>query len=292
MLAEGIPAAVIENAARFAGMPVGPLAVIDETSMSLSVHVMDQTLADLAGRGRSHCRGPGQGGRADGEGVDRPGRAAGGGFYEYPRTGKKFLWPELANIFAKPGVAYDIEELKDRMLYRQAIETARCLAEGVLTTVLRNIGSIFGIGFPAWTGGAMQFVASEGRGTFCADARCARPAPRRPLRDLRAKRSTPRWPRRSAPQGLRKEPPLPRRREGSEAGRVQPRYEVRVTRERLRFNVNVHCASLLRLGLVDLRVRGHIGTAPHTPQPPFISLAHQLGRPASGWPAYCAATSL
>jgi len=169
MLAEGIPAAVIENAARFAGMPVGPLAVIDETSMSLSVHVMEQTIADLKAEGKPvPPTSPGQ------EVIvrmvrefKRPGRAGGGGFYEYPKDGKKFLWPELAKIFGKPGAAWDLEELKERILYRQSIETARCLEEGVLTTVHdANIGSIFGIGFPAWTGGALQYVNHVGAANF------------------------------------------------------------------------------------------------------------------------------
>jgi len=169
MLAEGVPAAVIENAARFAGMPVGPLAVIDETSMSLSVAVMEQTLADLKAEGKPlpppH---PGQEVivRMVKE-LKRPGRAAGGGFYEYPKDGKKYLWPELAKVFGKPGVAYDMEELKERILYRQSIETARCLEEGVLTTVHdANIGSIFGIGFPVWTGGALQYINHIGAAKF------------------------------------------------------------------------------------------------------------------------------
>jgi 3-hydroxyacyl-CoA dehydrogenase/enoyl-CoA hydratase/3-hydroxybutyryl-CoA epimerase len=171
MLAEGIPAAAIENAARQAGMPVGPLAVIDETSMSLSVQVMEQTIADLKAEGKplppEH---PGQ--QVIVKMVKefkRPGRAAGGGFYEYPKDGKKFLWPELGRIFVRSGMKWDIEELKDRILYRQAIETARCLEEGVLTTVHdANIGSIFGIGFPAWTGGALQFINHVGPAKFVA----------------------------------------------------------------------------------------------------------------------------
>ncbi|MGZ5277392.1 MAG: 3-hydroxyacyl-CoA dehydrogenase, partial [Caldimonas sp.] len=65
----------------------------------------------------------------------------------------------------------DIAMLGRRLLYRQSIETARCLAEGVLTSAHEaNIGSIFGIGFPAWTGGAIQFIASEGRERFIARA--------------------------------------------------------------------------------------------------------------------------
>ena len=173
MLAEGIPAAAIENAARQAGMPVGPLAVIDETSMSLSVHVMEQTIADLKAEGKplppEH---PGQQVIVKMvKELKRPGRAGGGGFYEYPQDGKKFLWPELAKIFGRKDVKWDIEEMKDRILYRQAIETARCLEEGVLTTAHdANIGSIFGIGFPAWTGGALQFINHVGAAKFVARA--------------------------------------------------------------------------------------------------------------------------
>ena len=196
MLAEGIPAPVIENAARLAGMPVGPLAVIDETSMSLSVHVMEQTIADLKAEGKALP--PPHPGQAVIERMvkefKRPGRAGGGGFYEYPKDGKKFLWPELAQIFGKPGVAYDVEELKERILYRQAIETARCLQEGVLTTTHDgNIGSIFGIGFPAWTGGALQYVNHVGAAKFVARADALakkygeRFAPPSMLRDLAAK---------------------------------------------------------------------------------------------------------
>jgi len=173
MLAEGIPAAAIENAARQAGMPVGPLEVIDQTSMSLSLHVMEQTIADLKAEGKplppEH---PGQKVIVKMvKELNRPGRAAGGGFYDYPKDGKKTLWPELAKIFGKPDVKWDLQEMKDRILYRQAIETARCLEEGVLMTAHdANIGSIYGIGFPAWTGGAAQFVNSVGVKKFVARA--------------------------------------------------------------------------------------------------------------------------
>jgi 3-hydroxyacyl-CoA dehydrogenase/enoyl-CoA hydratase/3-hydroxybutyryl-CoA epimerase len=173
MLAEGIPAAAIENAARQAGMPVGPLEVIDQTSMSLSMHVMEQTIADLKAEGKplppEH---PGQKVIVKMvKELNRPGRAAGGGFYEYPKEGRKSLWPELAKVFGREDSKWDIEEMKDRILYRQAIETARCLEEGVLSTVHdANIGSIFGIGFPAWTGGALQFINHVGVAKFVARA--------------------------------------------------------------------------------------------------------------------------
>ena len=166
MLSEGIPAPVIENAGIQCGMPVGPLAVLDETALSLSVHVLDQTRADYAAEGKPYDPGAGQllVERLVKE-FQRPGRAGGGGFYDYPaeKGARKFLWPQLKTLFEKPELAWDLQEVKDRLLYRQAVETARCLSEGVLTTVHdANIGSIFGIGFPAWTGGAMQFIYGMG----------------------------------------------------------------------------------------------------------------------------------
>lgn len=171
MVGEGLPAAVVEQAGIQAGMPVGPLAVLDETALSLSVHVMDQTRADYRAEGNTYLATPGEllVERMVKE-FDRNGRAAGSGFYEYPQEkgAKKFLWPELKTLFEKPGTRWDMAELKDRLLYRQAVETARCLSENVLTTVHdANIGSIFGIGFPAWTGGALQFIYGTGIDAFC-----------------------------------------------------------------------------------------------------------------------------
>jgi 3-hydroxyacyl-CoA dehydrogenase/enoyl-CoA hydratase/3-hydroxybutyryl-CoA epimerase len=172
MLGEGIPASVVENAGIQAGMPVGPLAVLDETALSLSVHVLDQARTDFRAEGKTYIATPGEllVERMVKE-FDRNGRAAEGGFYDYPAGAKKSLWPELKSLFENAGVAWDMQELKDRLLYRQAVETARCLSEGVLTTVHdANIGSIFGIGFPAWTGGAMQFIYSMGLDAFFARA--------------------------------------------------------------------------------------------------------------------------
>ena len=174
MLGEGIPAAAIENAGIQCGMPVGPLAVIDETSLSLSVHVMDQTQADYAAEGKTYTPSHGEAiARRMVTELGRAGRAAGGGFYEYPaeKGAKKFLWPQLKPLFEKADAQWTITDLKDRLLFRQAVETARCLSENVLTTVHdANIGSIFGIGFPAWTGGAMQFIYGMGVDAFEARA--------------------------------------------------------------------------------------------------------------------------
>ena len=174
MLAEGVPAPLIERAAVMAGMPVGPLEVLDATALSLSVHVLDQTRADYAAEGRSYSATTGEllVERMVKE-FKRNGRAAGAGYYDYPADGPKHLWPGLKTHFEKPLNADPLqaqEAIKQRLLYRQAVETARCLQERVLTSSHdANIGSIFGIGFPAWTGGALQFVYSEGLNKFIAN---------------------------------------------------------------------------------------------------------------------------
>ena len=174
MLSEGIPAAAIENAGMQCGMPVGPLAVLDETALSLSLHVMEQTMADMQAEGKTYTPTPGQVLVAEMvKKHQRSGRAAGAGFYDYPseKGTKKHLWNGLKGLYEKEQ-AWDIQDLKDRLLFRQAVETARCLSENVLTSVHdANIGSIFGIGFPAWTGGAMQFIYGMGMDVF--ETRCA-----------------------------------------------------------------------------------------------------------------------
>lgn len=172
MLGEGVSAAMIENEARKAGMPVGPLAISDEVSMSLMDHIRQQTVADLAAEGKSIPEHPAF------AVIDlmlkeykRPGKAAGGGFYEYPEGGKKHLWPELKARFEKADAQISQEDVRDRILFIQAIETVRCVEEGVLKSVAdANIGSIFGIGFAAWTGGALQFINQYGVKDFVARA--------------------------------------------------------------------------------------------------------------------------
>ena len=176
MLGEGIPAPVIENAAMAAGMPVGPLAVLDETSLALSVHVLEQTRADFAAEGRRHEASAGELlVERMVKDFGRKGRAAGAGFYEYRPGERKRLWPQLKTLFEKPGIDWNLQELKDRFLYRQAIESARCFHEKVLTTVHdANIGSIYGIGFPAWTGGALRFIYSDSQRFYARAAELAR----------------------------------------------------------------------------------------------------------------------
>jgi 3-hydroxyacyl-CoA dehydrogenase/enoyl-CoA hydratase/3-hydroxybutyryl-CoA epimerase len=164
MLAEGYNPATIEQAALQNGSPVGPLAVSDEVSLELIRRIREQTEKDMASEAKPYVIN-----HAD-KLVDRmclelnrKGKAAGAGFYDYPANGKKTLWPGLYEHFVKPELSRPSEaefaELRDRLLYRTAIETIRCLEEGVLRSVAdANIGSIMGIGAPPWTGGTLQFV--------------------------------------------------------------------------------------------------------------------------------------
>ncbi len=176
MLAEGYAANSIEQASVQTGMPVGPLAVNDEVSLELGRHVREETKKAYAAEGKEYKAHP-----SDGvidkmcEEFDRKGRAAGAGFYEYPAGGKKHLWAGLKEHFqrADGGVPTDAEfqDMKDRLLYIQSVETIRCLEEKVLRSVAdANIGSIMGIGAPPWTGGLLQFVNYVGLKEFAARA--------------------------------------------------------------------------------------------------------------------------
>ena len=167
MLTEGQHPRRIESAGMQAGMPVGPLALTDEVSLSLMDHIRKQTVADLKAEGKSIPDHPAYAVTAVMlEEHNRAGKAAGAGFYEYPEGGKKFLWPKLTEIF-KQGEQKDMEEMKERMLIIQALETARCLEEGVLTSVAdANIGSIFGWGFAPFHGGTLQYINAMGIDTF------------------------------------------------------------------------------------------------------------------------------
>ncbi|QLC74640.1 enoyl-CoA hydratase/isomerase family protein [Pseudomonas sp. LPB0260] len=172
MLGEGVSAALIENEARNAGMPVGPLAISDEVSLSLMQHIRQQTLKDLAEEGKEAPEHPAFAVITQMlEQYQRAGKAAGAGFYEYPEGGRKYLWPELKRHFEKADRQIPAADVRDRILFIQALETVRCLEEGVLqSTADANIGSIFGIGFAAWTGGALQFINQYGLQDFVARA--------------------------------------------------------------------------------------------------------------------------
>jgi len=172
LLKDGVDPVVIENLARQAGMPVGPLAVQDEVMMDMLLRTfranqaLDAELNDDYAKVYEIC----------GELCDtmssrgRPGRSAGAGFYDYAADGSKVLWPGLADLFGgKTEMAHD--DIRDRMMYRMVIEAARCLHEGVVNNVRDgNVGSILAFGFPVHTGGVYQFVRSAGVDVFMARA--------------------------------------------------------------------------------------------------------------------------
>ncbi|MGB5353241.1 MAG: 3-hydroxyacyl-CoA dehydrogenase NAD-binding domain-containing protein [Woeseia sp.] len=169
MLAEGVSPALIENVARHAGMPVGPLAVTDEVSLELSFHVGEQTRKDL---GKDYVASPAdEVVRKFVQELDRKGKRFGKGFYEYPKDGKKFLWPGLAEHFPVAAEQPAADEVRKRLLYAQAIDTVRCLDENVVTHPAdADIGSIFGWGFPPWTGGTLSFIETVGLPAFVREA--------------------------------------------------------------------------------------------------------------------------
>ena len=149
-------------------MPVGPLAVMDEVAMSLTLSVRKQAAADLAAEGKPLPHHPAwavlEKMVAD---LGRPGRAGGGGFYDYPPGEPKTLWPDLAKHFPPSGKAVPFDDLKERFLFVQAIEAVRCIEEGVLASARdANVGSILGVGYPRWTGGTVQYINAYGLPRF------------------------------------------------------------------------------------------------------------------------------
>ena len=162
LLAEGVHPARIEMAALKAGMPVGPLAIQDEVSLTLSEHVAAETRKALRAEGKDLPH------SAADEVIDRMihqfqrhGKAAGAGFYDYPENAKKHLWAGLSHWNKDTDISE--QEMMDRFLFVQSLDTLRCLEEGVLTSVVdANVGSIFGIGFAPWSGGAIQYLNQYG----------------------------------------------------------------------------------------------------------------------------------
>jgi 3-hydroxyacyl-CoA dehydrogenase/enoyl-CoA hydratase/3-hydroxybutyryl-CoA epimerase len=167
LLREGVSAALIENAARQAGMPAGPLAVTDEVSLGLPIKIVRQAeIEDSTFR------------RPDSMQVlekmlqlERSGRKSGRGFYDYPSDGgRKSLWRGLPDLFPHAKSQPDVEQVKKRLLYVQSLETVRCLEEGVLTHPADgDLGAVFGWGFPAWTGGTLSLIDTVGVGEFVAE---------------------------------------------------------------------------------------------------------------------------
>ena len=171
MLKEGVHPRSIEVAGLQAGMPMPPLALQDEVSLSLSLHVAEQTKKDLAAEGSPYVEHPGMGVVRQLCEIGRVGKKAGKGFYDWDDDGKQ-LWPELTRLYPVATQQPEQRELIDRLLFAQANEAARCVQEGVLRSVADgNIGSIFGWGFAPFHGGALQFINAIGPAAFVARAR-------------------------------------------------------------------------------------------------------------------------
>ena len=167
MLSEGVPAAMIENVGRMAGMPVGPLSLNDEVAVDLAWKILKATEADL-GPSMVDAR---QKALLE-EMVEKRGRLGrknGKGFYDYPQSGPKRLWPGLADLQPTKLApdTIDVDELKHRLLAIQALESARCIEEGVVTDVREaDVGSILGFGFAPFTGGTISYIDGMGTKAF------------------------------------------------------------------------------------------------------------------------------
>lgn len=160
MVGEGLHPASIEQAGSQAGYPAPPLRLLDELTLTLPRKIREETKAAVQA----------EGGQWEAHGAEavvdrmidefgRGGRAAGAGFYDYADGRRTGLWPGLREHFTVPGREIPFEDMQERMLFAEAIDAIRCLDEGVLRSVPdANVGSILGIGFPAWTGGVLQYV--------------------------------------------------------------------------------------------------------------------------------------
>jgi len=160
-LGEGVEPASIEQAGAQAGYPAPPLQLMDELTLTLPQKIRKESRAAVEAEG-----GTWNGHASEAvidrmvDEFDRKGRSTGSGFYDYDENGKRTgLWPGLRDAFKSGSAEVPFEDLKERMLFAEALETVKCFDEGVLKTVEdANIGSIFGIGFPAWTGGVIQYI--------------------------------------------------------------------------------------------------------------------------------------
>jgi 3-hydroxyacyl-CoA dehydrogenase/enoyl-CoA hydratase/3-hydroxybutyryl-CoA epimerase len=161
MIGEGIEPASVEQAAAQAGYPAKVLSLMDELTLTLPRKIRNETKRAVEEAGGTWTPHPAE--AVIDRMVDefgRTGRSGGAGFYDYDDSGKRTsLWPGLREHFTQPGHTIPFEDMQERMLFSEALDTVRLLEEGVLTSVAdANIGSIFGIGFPGWTGGVLQYI--------------------------------------------------------------------------------------------------------------------------------------
>jgi 3-hydroxyacyl-CoA dehydrogenase/enoyl-CoA hydratase/3-hydroxybutyryl-CoA epimerase len=159
MVAEGIDPQTVEQASSQAGYPAPVLQLLDELTLTLPQKIRKETQAAVEAGGGTWEPHPSDAVIDKLVDAGRTGRSGGAGFYEYEGGKRVRLWPGLRTELGATNHDVDVHELSERMLFVEAIETQKCLDEGVLTSIPdANIGSIFGIGFPAWTGGVVQFV--------------------------------------------------------------------------------------------------------------------------------------
>lgn len=160
MVGEGIEPASIEQAAAQAGYPAKVLSLMDELTLTLPRKIRNETKRAVEEAGGSWAGHPSDSviDRMVDE-FERPGRSGGAGFYDYVDGKRAGLWPGLREHFTQPGTEIPFEDMQERMLFSESLDTVRLVEEGVLTSVAdANIGSIFGIGFPGWTGGVLQYI--------------------------------------------------------------------------------------------------------------------------------------
>jgi 3-hydroxyacyl-CoA dehydrogenase/enoyl-CoA hydratase/3-hydroxybutyryl-CoA epimerase len=167
LLNDGVHPALIERAGTNAGMPVGPLALMDEVSLELMHKVMRQTEADLGAAYKAPPQDPVLIKMV--EQLNRLGRKSGGGFYDYAADGSKRLWPELVRHFPRAIDQPSVDEVQKRLMYIQSIEASRCLAENIVGARDADVGSILGWGFPAALGGVVSQVDTIGIARFVAE---------------------------------------------------------------------------------------------------------------------------
>ncbi len=169
MLIEGVPPVMIENAAKFAGMPVGPLSLNDEVAIDLSQKILKASIADL-GEASVEPKHMALINKMVDE-LDRRGRKNSKGFYDYPpKPAKKSLWPGLKDFYPqKSPESVDVKSLQQRFLVTIALEAARTVEEGIVTDPREaDVGSILGFGFAPYTGGALSYIDGMGVKTFVA----------------------------------------------------------------------------------------------------------------------------
>ncbi|ORB31685.1 3-hydroxyacyl-CoA dehydrogenase NAD-binding domain-containing protein [Mycolicibacterium parafortuitum] len=176
MLGEGVPAASIEQAGAQAGYPAAPLQLSDELNLELMQKIATETRKAAEASGAAYEPHPAEAVVNKMIEIGRPSRLKGAGFYEYVDGKRVGLWPGLADTFGSGAVDIPLQDMIDRMLFAEALETQKCLDEGVLTsTADANIGSIMGIGYPPYTGGSAQFIVGyEGELGIGKDAFVAR----------------------------------------------------------------------------------------------------------------------